>query len=155
MTDWQQRFERLRDSIRVFQWREAVDMVRWAHYKDDPGYREHVLKTAALALGNAMLRDGLLEVREWDSDGNDEYPGPKGTHIFHIRAEVLAPETKPGAFAAQLDEAKRAGYAEAVADIRKAARAFARLSNYGPMQALALDGVADQLEKRLGELLAA
>ncbi len=147
--DWQARFERLRDAIRVFSYRESVAALQFLRLKDDSSFKEHVMDHAAQALGRALLRDGLLEIKEWDEDDDNPI---RARHIIQIRAETLLPPGTTGTFASQLDDAERAGYARAITEIREHAAKLDRMEFYGPVQALAMRGLADDLQRRAPNL---
>ena len=146
----QEKYERLKNAIRVFSTRTSVSDGQWYELSDDPRFRESVLRRSALELGEKLLEDGLLEIQEWCEKDGSPYGG---SHVIQVRVEVLLRDAKQGHFTAQLDQARRDGIAEAAAIVREIAGKYSTLRSHGHAQALALDGAADALlEKSKGPL---
>ena len=136
-------YANLRNSIRVFSTRDTVSFGAWAQLKYEKEFVASALNRSARSFGERALKEGLFEIKEWDDGENN--------HIIQFRAEVVNPMAKPGHFAAQIDDARRLGMSEAASLVKEIACKYATLSGYGPVQALALNGVADSLLKKSRE----
>ena len=133
-----ERYDLLRNSIRVFSTKNTVSFDAWAQLRHERGYVESTLRNAARFFGGEALKEGLFEIKEWD----DKSSSFGDEHIIQLRAEVINPKAKPGHFAAQIDKARREGIEEAAAMVKERAARFAALDDYGPVQALALNSMA-------------
>ena len=141
MTD-KEKYEKLRNAIRVLSTRTSVSSHEWFTLKNEPQFRENVLRRSALKLGEKLLEDRLLEVKEWDTRNESPYGA---THIFQLRTEVLLADVMPGHFASQIDNAIKEGFLKAISKMLKIADIYQALGGYGPVQALAIRGIAQDL----------
>ena len=144
MTD-KEKYERLKNAIRVFSSRTRTSEAEWYQLKDEHRFKESVLRRGALQLGEKLLEGGFLEIQEWDDDKESPFGA---AHVYQMRVEVLLPDAKPGHFSKQIDDAEKSGFLRAVAEISKAANLYETLGGYGPVQALALRGVAQEIKRK-------
>lgn len=142
-----EKYERLKNAIRVFSVRTTVSNTEWLRLKDEQQFKDGVLRRSALRLGEKLLEDGLVEIKEWDSENESLF---NGGHTFQLRVECLLQNAPIGHFTAQLNESRLLGIKEAASIVKEIASKLAALGDYGPIQAIALRGAADSiLEKCL------
>jgi hypothetical protein len=109
---------------------------------EHPSYEGHIAKQAAVTLGNELMECGALKMEKASKDDFRD--------TYTISVMVGDPAERDGLMG-DLKEARRNGMLDAIAEIEQHVSRLERLGHYGPMQALALRGVADELRRKLGE----
>lgn len=103
--------------------------------------RHGLLGDVAQHIGFQILKANLAHITETIGDGETRPPSRRFTATVEVINPTLDDTTRTEIAAARQD-----GMLEAMAIVRRAAEQFRRLDMYGPVQALALDGVADQIK---------
>jgi len=131
-----------RDCARVI-WHEVqVDEQEFAVLKDEPRYLDSLRHEAA----HVLARKVFETAEQTEMKGDEKWPPRR---IFRYRVALVLPDDKPTVFARQIDDAERRGFEKAIDLVRGAAAQYAKLSDYGPSQALALYGVVDQMRRNM------
>lgn len=144
-TDYRAAYHKLRDALQLCCYSHRVD--KYLLIKDrreQQNIKEHILRMAAKLIGMKLLEEGFIKFEELPELPEEEaFMRPGG---MEMRCTIWAlPPGQGKDFEARLDERYLAGYLAAVNEIKNEAAKLSNLGDYGPVQALAMNSVANSM----------
>ena len=101
-----------------------------------------IFKRASRIIADTLIKNGVLEIVSRDLP--EQHIAVKE---FRIRLTCIPPKDAIHKFSQQLDEAEQNGMLIAVKFLRKNARKLSKLAWEGPIQAIAFEGIAKEIEQ--------